>query len=68
MIRYIKYKANLISEFESKLLGLFKTGELRAIVDSVFEIEKVADAHARVESNGNIGKVLLKISPEESFA
>ena len=40
----------------------FKSGELRPIVDSVYPLERAADAHRHMESNRNIGKIVLKIS------
>lgn len=39
----------------------FKSGELKPIVDSVYPLERAADAHRHMESNRNIGKIVLKI-------
>ena len=39
----------------------FKSGELKPVVDSVYPLERVAEAHRHMESNRNIGKIVLKI-------
>jgi tumor protein p53-inducible protein 3 len=39
----------------------FKSGELKPIVDSVYPLERAADAHRHMESNRNIGKIVLKV-------
>ena len=44
----------------------FKDDKLIPIIDQVFDFEKIADAHHRMESNLNIGKILLKISDEKN--
>lgn len=55
------YKARLISDFSSKCLPKFDSGELKPVVDRVFEFEQVQDAHRYMESNANIGKILLQL-------
>jgi tumor protein p53-inducible protein 3 len=35
------------------------------IIDRVFEFEKIAEAHKYMESNANIGKILIKIHNDE---
>jgi len=39
----------------------FENGELKPIVDSVYPLERAADAHRHMESNRNIGKIVLKV-------
>ncbi len=39
----------------------FKSGELKPVVDSVYPLEKAADAHKHMESNKNIGKIVLRV-------
>jgi NADPH:quinone reductase-like Zn-dependent oxidoreductase len=43
------------------VLTLVGDGRLRPIVDSVFPFERVADAHARLESRKAFGKVILSL-------
>lgn len=55
------YKAELTKEFVSKALPLFTSKQLKSIVDRVFPLEEVQQAHAYMESNKNIGKIILKV-------
>lgn len=53
------YKSRLVSQFAEACVPAFETGALVPVVDKVFKLSKVADAHRHVESNANIGKVVL---------
>ncbi|MDC3415266.1 NAD(P)H-quinone oxidoreductase [Aquibacillus sp. 3ASR75-11] len=55
------YKALLTNEFAEATLPLFKAGKLKPIVDQVFDLKNVGEAHLHMENNKNIGKILLKI-------
>ena len=44
----------------------FNDNKLVPIIDQVFDFEKIADAHRRMEANLNIGKILLKVSDEKT--
>lgn len=59
--RPIEEKIALTQRFAAEMLPLFDSGGLRAVVDSRFALADVAAAHARMESNANIGKILLDI-------
>jgi len=61
----LKYKEKLIKSFEQTVLEHFKNGLLVPIVDKVFDFEQIAEAHKYMESNANIGKILLKVHNEE---
>jgi tumor protein p53-inducible protein 3 len=61
---YFKYKEKLINEFTEKILKHFESGLIQPIIDSEFAIEQVSEAHARIESNKNMGKVLMKVFGE----
>ena len=54
-----------MKEFTENILKYFESGLIQPIVDSEFSIDQVSDAHARIESNESIGKVLMKISDEK---
>lgn len=54
------YKKELIKDFSAKVLPRFETGELVPVVDKVFNVENVVSAHEYMESNKNIGKILLE--------
>jgi len=59
------YKHKLILDFEKILLGHFETGKLKPIIDQVFNLDDIALAHQRMESNLNFGKILLKVNNDE---
>jgi NADPH:quinone reductase-like Zn-dependent oxidoreductase len=36
-------------------------GRLKPVIDSVFSLEQVANAHARMESGEHVGKIVLQV-------
>lgn len=57
--RSIAEKAEAMAAFARDLVPLFEAGALRAVVDRIFPLDAVADAHRRMESNASFGKVVL---------
>lgn len=57
-----KYKAALTTEFYCKTMEFFKNNKIRPIVDHVFPLDEVQQAHEHMEDNKNIGKIILKIN------
>lgn len=53
------YKKELCSRFTRDCIHLFENGTLKPVVDKVMKLSEVAEAHRYVESNANIGKVVL---------
>ncbi len=54
----------MIQDFEANIMGHFVSGNLVPIIDRVFRFENIQQAHALIESNSNIGKVLIKVYDE----
>jgi putative PIG3 family NAD(P)H quinone oxidoreductase len=54
-------KSELARAFVRTTLPLFEDGRLRPLVDRVFELSHVTEAHARMEANLNLGKIVLKV-------
>lgn len=54
-----EYKAQLITDMFDFCRPKFASGELKPIIDRAYPLSKVAEAHAYIESNQNIGKVVL---------
>lgn len=52
-------KAKLAAAVEDKVLPLLRKGKAKPLIDSTFPLEKVADAHARMDGGGHIGKIVL---------
>jgi NADPH:quinone reductase-like Zn-dependent oxidoreductase len=55
-------KIRLTGHFASFALPRFADGRLAPIVDSVFDWHEVGDAHLRMESNANVGKIVLRVT------
>jgi putative PIG3 family NAD(P)H quinone oxidoreductase len=58
--RSLEEKAAATRAFEKSVLPHLASGRIRAVVDSVFEIERVVDAHHYMERNANFGKIVLE--------
>lgn len=54
-------KAEIVSSFLERFGEALKGGRLRPVIDSVFPMECVADAHRRLASGEAFGKVVLTI-------
>ena len=57
--RTAEEKAELTTAFSSEMLGKFKTGELRPIIDDVLPMTRIQTAHARMDANETFGKLVL---------
>jgi tumor protein p53-inducible protein 3 len=55
-------KAALVEAFCASALPRFADGRLAPVIDSVFDWTEVASAHARMESNANVGKIVLRVT------
>ncbi|PWI58764.1 NAD(P)H-quinone oxidoreductase [Sulfoacidibacillus thermotolerans] len=55
-------KAQLTAEFWDFAFDRFADGRLRPLVDRIYPLEHVAEAHRYMESNLNIGKIVLRVS------
>jgi putative PIG3 family NAD(P)H quinone oxidoreductase len=60
--RTLEEKIAITAAFKAEVLPLFERGALRPVVDSVFPLRDVEQAHARVAANENFGKVILEVS------
>ncbi len=56
-------KATLARRFSREILPWFADGTFRPVIDSRFPLDRIADAHRRLESNDTIGKVLVDVRP-----
>ena len=57
--RSVEEKAAATQAFARDLLARFESGSLQAVVDRVFPLAQIADAHRRIESNESFGKVVV---------
>lgn len=59
--RPLEQKINVTQAFAHRFLPMFERGTIRPVVDRVFDLEQVADAHSYMESNANFGKIVLRV-------
>lgn len=59
--RPLEEKIALTRRFEETWLPILARGDLRPIIDSVFSLERAAEAHRYMESNRHIGKIVLEV-------
>jgi putative PIG3 family NAD(P)H quinone oxidoreductase len=59
--RPLERKLELCQRFIAEVIPLFDTGALRPVIDSRFLMADIADAHRRMESNANTGKILIDL-------
>jgi NADPH2:quinone reductase len=57
--RPIEEKIAIARDATARLIPLFARGALRPIVDAVIAMREVATAHARMEANDTVGKLVL---------
>jgi NADPH2:quinone reductase len=57
--RSVEEKAAATNAFSRDLGRALETGSLRAVVDTVYALDEIADAHRRMESNETFGKVVI---------
>ena len=59
--RSIAFKAAIAAALKEHVWPLFERGELRVVMDLVFELDDVKAAHERMEGSQHIGKIVLKV-------
>jgi len=57
--RSLQEKIALTTAFAREVVPLLATGTIEPVIDSVFSLDKIQDAHRRLESNETFGKVVL---------
>lgn len=57
--RSLEEKIAITSAFSTEVVPLLANKSIEPVIDSVFPLEKISDAHRRLESNETFGKVVL---------
>ncbi len=60
--RTLDYQMKLNEDFLNFSFDKFERGELKPVIDRVFNWNDVSEAHRYMEANNNIGKIVLSIS------
>ena len=61
--RPIEEKIAITQRFAQEVLPLFESGSVRPVIDRRFALAEASDAHRYMESNANVGKILLDVNP-----
>jgi putative PIG3 family NAD(P)H quinone oxidoreductase len=59
--RPLERKLALSQRFIDEVLPLFEAGQLLPVIDSRYPFDRIADAHRHIESNANVGKILVDL-------
>jgi len=55
-------KARIAQELQEVVWPLLSSGSVAPVMDSEYDFEAASEAHARMETSGHIGKIVLKIA------
>jgi len=58
--RPLEEKAALAQRFKRELLPLFERGALAPVIDEVLPMDRIRDAHVRLDANETFGKLVLR--------
>jgi NADPH2:quinone reductase len=61
--RSVEDKGAIARAVEAKVLPLIAAGTVKPLIDSTFQLQQAAAAHARMESSQHVGKIVLTVSP-----
>jgi len=59
--RQVEEKARIVEAFTARFGEDLRSGRIRPVIDSVFPIEEVAEAHRRMKGD-HFGKIVLRVS------
>ena len=59
--RPLEQKVAVTRRFSREVLPLFTDGRLRPVIDRRFPLAQIAEAHAYMEANANVGKVIVDV-------
>jgi putative PIG3 family NAD(P)H quinone oxidoreductase len=59
--RSLAEKIDATASFEREVVPLLATGRVRPVIDSVYPLDRIADAHRRMESNESVGKIVIDL-------
>ena len=59
--RSVEFKTMVADEIARTVWPYVEGGRLRPVIDSIFSLSDAADAHARMEEGGHVGKIVLEV-------
>ena len=55
----VEAKANITHALRERVWPLLESGEIKIVIDKVFPVSEVAEAHRLMERNEHLGKIVL---------
>ena len=62
--RPVEMKAKLAAALEEHVLPLLARGIAKPVIDSTYPLDDVRGAHARMDSGGHVGKIVLTMTDD----
>lgn len=59
--RPLAEKIAITQRFAAEIMPLFDAGLVKPVIDSRYPLSAIADAHAYMETNANVGKILIDV-------
>lgn len=59
--RPVEFKTALAADLKRQVWPHVEAGHLKPVIDSVFPLDRAADAHRRMESGDHVGKIVLQV-------
>ena len=59
--RPLEEKIAVTRQFAAEVLPLFDRGALRPVIDSRYPLDRIAEAHAHMAANANVGKIVIDV-------
>lgn len=60
--RLLEERIAAAQAFQRDIGGLLASGQVRPVIDKVFDLDQAAAAHRHMESNANFGKIVLAVA------
>ncbi|MBV9299878.1 MAG: zinc-binding dehydrogenase, partial [Verrucomicrobia bacterium] len=54
-------KASIVRAVRERVWPLLESGQIKIVVDKIFRLSEVAEAHRTMERGGHIGKIVLSL-------
>lgn len=63
--RPVTEKSAIIADFRQSVMPLFEHGSIAPVIDSIFTLDRVVEAHERMEAGQHFGKIVLCVSEDQ---
>ncbi len=60
-MRPLEEKIDAVQDFDHDVGSLLAAGQVRPVIDRVFPVDEVSEAHRYMEANANFGKIVLRL-------